>query len=143
MSAASAVTLDLDPAEVLALHGFLALGLHFEAILSEENSPFSPDAIRSYTAAISTNAATVLIDKIFAIAAVIDTHIGNELEMNALTDPPDGGHYRELAAKLRRVAHRCRFTYARQEILDLATRYERKARHFDNGAAAGLPNSCR
>ena len=44
----------------------------------------------------------------------------------------DGGeHYRELATKLRDIARQCRFPGARQEILDLASRYEVRANHLD------------
>jgi hypothetical protein len=43
----------------------------------------------------------------------------------------DSGHYRELASKLRNIARQCRFPGARQEILDLASRYEGRANHFD------------
>jgi hypothetical protein len=64
----SAVTLRLDPAEMLALYGFLALGSHFGAVMAGENSQFSPDEVRTYTAAISTGAATTLVDKISAAA---------------------------------------------------------------------------
>ena len=37
------ITLQLAPAELLALYRFLALGAHFAAIISGENSPLSPD----------------------------------------------------------------------------------------------------
>ena len=49
------------------------------------------------------------------------------------TDAPrlDSQHYRELAAKLRDIARQCRFPGARQEILDLASRYEVRANHLD------------
>ena len=43
----------------------------------------------------------------------------------------DSQHYRELASKLREIARQCRFPGARQEILDLASRYERRANHLD------------
>ena len=46
------VILELDPAEVLALHSFLALGAHFAAIISGEHSPFSPDETRSLIATV-------------------------------------------------------------------------------------------
>jgi hypothetical protein len=46
--------------------------------------------------------------------------------------PIDSQHYREIASKLRDIARQCRFPGARQEILDLASRYERRA---DNLAA--------
>ena len=49
----------------------------------------------------------------------------------------DSQHYRELAIKLRDIARQCRFPGARQEILDLASRYEVRANHLD---ARGLPD---
>jgi len=49
---------------MLALYGFLALGSHFGATVSGESSQFSPDEVRTYTAAISTGSASTLIDKI-------------------------------------------------------------------------------
>jgi hypothetical protein len=58
----------------------------------------------------------------------------NEAEMNEQPYPPllDGGHYRNLAGKLRMVARECGFPNPRQELLDLAARYERRADHFDD-----------
>ena len=57
---------------------------------------------------------------------------------------PEGGetveshHYRELASKLRDIARQCRFPGARQELLDLALRYEGRANHLDTrGRAPG------
>jgi hypothetical protein len=40
---------------------------------------------------------------------------------------PDSEHYREMARKLRELAREFLFPDARQEILDLAARYERRA----------------
>jgi hypothetical protein len=45
--------------------------------------------------------------------------------------PVDSQHYRELASKLRDLARQCRFPGARQEILNLASRYEVRADHLD------------
>jgi hypothetical protein len=45
--------------------------------------------------------------------------------------PLDSEHYREIASKLREIARQCRFPGARQEILDLALRYEGRANHLD------------
>jgi hypothetical protein len=45
--------------------------------------------------------------------------------------PIDSQHYREIASKLRDIARQCRFPGARQEILDLASRYERRADNLD------------
>jgi hypothetical protein len=43
----------------------------------------------------------------------------------------DGQHYREVATKLRDLARQCRFPGTRQEILELASRYEVRANHLD------------
>jgi hypothetical protein len=51
---------------------------------------------------------------------------------------PDSGHYREMARKLRELAHECRFAGARRELLDLAASYERRADSLDARTAAGL-----
>jgi hypothetical protein len=45
--------------------------------------------------------------------------------------PSDGEHYREIAGKLREIARHCRYPGARQEILDLASRLERRADDLD------------
>jgi hypothetical protein len=50
----------------------------------------------------------------------------------------DSQHYRELAEKLRDIARQCRFPGARQELLDLALRYEGRATYLDTrGTARG------
>lgn len=47
-------------------------------------------------------------------------------------------HYREMAGKLRQLARQFRFRGARQEVLDLALRYERRANDLDaRSASAG------
>jgi hypothetical protein len=51
---------------------------------------------------------------------------------------PDSEHYREMARKLRELAREFRFPGARQEVLDLALRYERRADSLDARSAAGL-----
>jgi len=110
---------------------FLALGSHYAAAVSGESSQFSPDEVRTYTAAISTDAASTLIDKISVAAVAIHNQTGNEREMKILQDLaplPDGGRYREVAGKLRVVARQCNFPNARQEILNLAMRYEGMSR---------------
>jgi hypothetical protein len=49
--------------------------------------------------------------------------------------PPNGGaHYREIASKLRIVARECHFPNARQEQLDIAASFNRRADHFDRPA---------
>ena len=128
---------------MLALYGFLALGSHFGAAVSGESSQFSPDEVRTYTAAISTDAASTLIDKISVAAVAIHNQTGNEREMQILQDLaplPDGGHYREVADNLRLVARQCNFPNARGEILNLAIRYEQRAHHFDTRSAAAMPD---
>jgi hypothetical protein len=49
--------------------------------------------------------------------------------------PLDGEHYREIARKLREIARECRFPGARREILDLASRYDRRADNLDARSA--------
>jgi hypothetical protein len=51
--------------------------------------------------------------------------------------PSDSEHYRETARKLRELAREFRFPGARQELLDLASRYERRADSLDARSAAG------
>jgi hypothetical protein len=144
----SAVTLRLDPAEMLALYGFLALGSHFGAAVSGENSQFSPDEVRTYTAAISTSAARTLMEKISIAVIAVHNQTGSKSEMNILEDPAsssDGGsHYREVAGNLRLLARQCLFPNARKEILDLAIRYEQRGHHFDMRAkvSSDMPDPC-
>jgi hypothetical protein len=72
-TSAELITLQLAPAEVLALYSFLALGAHFAAMISGENSPLSPDELRSHVVTISEAAASTLTDKMVgAVAAVRD-----------------------------------------------------------------------
>jgi hypothetical protein len=52
-------------------------------------------------------------------------------EQQSGTAPPDSEHYREIARMLRKLAHQVRFPGSRQEILDLALRYERRAANLD------------
>jgi hypothetical protein len=67
------VILQLDPAEILTLHSFLALGAHFAAIISGEHSPFSLDEIRSLIATVGASPSETLMDKLAeAVAAVRD-----------------------------------------------------------------------
>jgi len=47
----------------------------------------------------------------------------------------DAGHYREMARKLRELAREFRFRGARQEVLDLALRYQRRADSLDPPSA--------
>ena len=59
-------------------------------------------------------------------------------EPQVKADRPDSEHYREMARKLRELAREFRFPGARQELLDLALRYERRADNLDARSAAGL-----
>jgi len=56
-------------------------------------------------------------------------------EPQANAAPLDSEHYREVASKLREIARLCRFPGARQEILNLAMRYERRADNLDRREA--------
>jgi hypothetical protein len=49
----------------------------------------------------------------------------------------DSYHYKDIAQKLRELARRFRFPIARQELLDLALRYERRADGLDGRNVAG------
>jgi hypothetical protein len=138
------VTLRLEPAEMRALHGFLALGCHFAAVVSGESSQFSPDEVRIYTAAISIDAASTLIAKISVAEVTIHNQSGDEPEMKTLEDllprPECGQHYREVAGRLRLIAQQIRYPNARREVLDLATKYEWRGDHFDTRNGAGIPD---
>jgi hypothetical protein len=50
--------------------------------------------------------------------------------------PSDSEHYRDMASKLRQLARQFRFPGVRQELLDLASRYERRADSLDARNAA-------
>jgi hypothetical protein len=65
------VILQFDPAEILALHSFLALGAHFAAIISGEHSPFSPDEIRSLIATVGASPSKTLMDKLAEAIALM------------------------------------------------------------------------
>ena len=58
-------------------------------------------------------------------------------EFQANAARPDSEHYREMAKKLRELAREFRLPGARREILDLATRYERRADNLNARSAAG------
>ena len=67
------ITVQFEPAELMALYSFLALGAHFAAIISAEHSPLSPDELRSHIVIIGEVASSTLMDKIMgAVAAVRD-----------------------------------------------------------------------
>jgi hypothetical protein len=65
------ITLQLAPAEVLALCSFLALGAHFAAIISGENSPLSPDELKSHIVTIGEVASSTLTDKLVAAVEAV------------------------------------------------------------------------
>jgi uroporphyrinogen-III synthase len=72
---AKPIAIHLDPAEVLALYSFLALGAHFAAIVSGENSPFSSDELRAHIATIGEIASNTLMDKVVgAVVAAREPH---------------------------------------------------------------------
>jgi hypothetical protein len=48
----------------------------------------------------------------------------------------DTWHYREIASKLREIARQCRSPGARREILNLASRLERRADYLDTRSAS-------
>jgi hypothetical protein len=48
--------------------------------------------------------------------------------MNSLQD---GTHYREIANELRAIARECYFQNVREDLIDLAARYELRADDFD------------
>ena len=49
----------------------------------------------------------------------------------------NSNHYREMAQKLRELAREFRFPGARKELLDIASRYERRADNLDARTTAG------
>jgi len=55
----------------------------------------------------------------------------------------DGEHYREMARKLRELARQFRFPGARQELLKLALRFERRAEQLDTRSISVAPNQDR
>jgi hypothetical protein len=59
--------------------------------------------------------------------------MGERRKMNNLQDGP---HYREIANELRAIARECYFQNVREDLIDLAARYERRADDFDR--LAGL-----
>ena len=80
------------------------------------------------------NVAVTELAKPGAVAVLLDRF--SQLEQSTMEEPaaaPRLGsqHYRELATKLRDIARQCRFPGARQEVLDLASRYEVRADHLD------------
>jgi len=50
--------------------------------------------------------------------------------------PSNSDHYRDMARKIRELARELRFPGGRQELLDLASRYERRAENLDARSAA-------
>jgi hypothetical protein len=56
-------------------------------------------------------------------------------EPQASPSQSDSEHYREMANKLRELAREFRFPAARQELLALALRFERRADQLDTRSA--------
>src|SRR5712692_4385701 len=108
-TSAEVVTLLLDPAEVLALYGFLALGAHFAAIISGEDSPFSPDEIRHFIATVGGNPLNNLMDKLARAATEVVSAAPTEAEVirNQSRRLRSALH---LGGQPRRVSARCRFS---------------------------------
>jgi hypothetical protein len=53
------------------------------------------------------------------------------MERQADAARSESDHYRDVASKLRELARQFRFPEGRQELLELALRYERRADQFD------------
>ena len=54
------------------------------------------------------------------------------LTMSERPSPPaDGGHYREMAGRLRELARVTHSPGIRRELVDLAKHYDRRGAHFD------------
>jgi hypothetical protein len=56
------ITIQLAPGEVRALYSFLALGAHFAAVLSGENSPFSLSEISNHITTLGGMTSNTLTD---------------------------------------------------------------------------------
>lgn len=50
----------------------------------------------------------------------------------ARAEHADGDHCREIAGRLRELAHTARLPGIRRELADLAKRYDRRGDHFDS-----------
>jgi hypothetical protein len=70
-SGADSITVQFDPAEVLALYSLLALGAHFAAIISGEDSPLAADELRDHIAALSEAGANTLTQKLASAVAEV------------------------------------------------------------------------
>ena len=60
-------------------------------------------------------------------------------EQKAAAALADAEQYREIARKLRGIAQECYFLGGRQELLDLAGRYEGTANHLDPHIPSVIP----
>src|SRR5215469_6292492 len=58
------ITIQLAPGEVLALYSSLALGAHFAAVVSGENSPFSVREISNHITTLGDMTSNALTDKL-------------------------------------------------------------------------------
>jgi hypothetical protein len=63
------ITIQLAPGEVLALYSFLALGAHFAAVVSGENSPFSLSEISNHITTLGDMTSNTLTDKLAGAVA--------------------------------------------------------------------------
>ena len=63
------ITIQLAPGEVLALYSFLALGAHFAAVVSGENSPFSLGEISDHITTLGDMASNTLTGKLAGAVA--------------------------------------------------------------------------
>jgi hypothetical protein len=61
-------------------------------------------------------------------------------EPRANSAPADSDHYWDMARKLRELARQFRFPGVRQELLDLALRYARRAENLDARASTSSDN---
>ncbi len=77
------------------------------------------------------------LTKPFVVLALIFWHLVRMSEKHTHSLPaevapsPTGEDYRELAGKIREVAHHVRLPVARRELLHLATNYDRRADQID------------
>jgi hypothetical protein len=73
------ITIQLAPGEVLALYSFLALGAHFAAVVSGENSPFSLSEISDHITTLGEMTPNTLTDKLAgAVAAAQEREPANK-----------------------------------------------------------------
>ena len=54
------------------------------------------------------------------------------LPIEPIPNPPDGHDYRRLARQIRNIARQTRLPITRNELLRLATNYDRRGDHLDS-----------